>query len=53
MDTAELKTFDDLVKWATWSVISSITSGAPLKSAIWQVCDVAIRWHLAQKETAK
>ena len=48
MDMDDLKTFDDLVKWATWHVISSITNGTPIKSAIHHVCDVAIRWNLRE-----
>ena len=39
-----LKTFDDLVSWATWRVIEGITKGESLYSIMFGIVDYARRW---------
>jgi len=41
----ELKTFQDLVSWATWHVIEGLTKGEALRSLIFHVVDMARRWQ--------
>lgn len=42
----ELKdwTFDDLCKWACWTIISGMTEGRSLRSSVYTVIEVATRW---------
>jgi hypothetical protein len=42
-------TFDKLTAACAWIVVEGITSGQPLKSAMFQACDMTIRWGLEVK----
>ena len=41
---SEPKTFNDLVAWATWEVIKSITKGDSLSSVMHGVLSYARQW---------
>jgi len=40
------RTFDELVSWATWEIIESITKGKPLRSTVWGILEVARRFKM-------
>ncbi len=41
--------WEELVTWATWTVIEYLTHGKPLRSAIFTVLDVARRAQFKEK----
>lgn len=41
----DLKTFQDLVTWATWHVLEGLTKGVALRKLIGDVVDFARRWE--------
>jgi hypothetical protein len=45
--------FDELVQWATWHVISGITSGQTLRVSMHAVVDVACRWRMERDQLSK
>ncbi len=45
--------FNELVTWATWQVIESMTKGQPLRAAMHQVLQGAINIMAEWKQAAK
>ncbi len=41
MSDNSFKTFDELVTWATWQIVEAITTGKPLRAAVYAVLMVA------------
>lgn len=40
----ELTTFDDVVKFATWEIMTGLLAGKPLRESVFRMLDFAIRW---------
>lgn len=40
-----MKTFDELVTWATWELISNLTKGEPLRATMYRILSVVREWN--------
>ena len=44
MGDGSFKTFDELVTWATWEIITAITTGKPLRQTVYGILMAARNW---------
>ncbi|MPT55021.1 hypothetical protein [Delftia sp.] len=51
--TEEWDSFNDLVTWACWHLLESITSGRPLRGAVHHVIEMARRAKFKQRAQAQ